>query len=466
MLCLGMEDANSRQTGKVIKPVLPVGGVNFSANQPDKYVSLYAETAVEYVVRTNHYRLLSFYKDALKNCKKSKNINERIALLENTGVSYLMQANGLGGEQYTSRHLLGGMGNMDSSILAVAAENMAIVCLAQGDYEEAIIFFTTALRINKKEKDNARMSGNLESMGMVYEIKGEYIKALEAYLKALELNTTSNNRSGTHANLLSIGNVYCRMKKIDKALQNQAKLLEVSKALGMDIRIATNLTNMAGICFDIYAKCNKIKEYDLLGPQMRWENFRMSANSLQQAIDLCRRKEYSGFLHRNFIMPLYAYSSTKEVISQARFGGSSALEEVLYGHNKMLPGLQEFYVPIVNTHTTIGNKVKVDNSSSVSNSTKMIIIVMSLFLLAGAILAVRLVRLNRIRQKRLADIAQIHSHELRAPVATILGLEQLFNYEDPEDPQNKKIIEYIMSTSRSLDDTIKKVINKTSVKER
>ena len=51
---------------------------------------------------------------------------------------------------------------------------------------------------------------------------------------------------------------------------------------------------------------------------------------------------------------------------------------------------------------------------------------------------------------------------MRGPVASILGLVQLFNYDNPADPVNKEILEGIKYATNGLDDIIKEVVDKTT----
>ncbi len=60
----------------------------------------------------------------------------------------------------------------------------------------------------------------------------------------------------------------------------------------------------------------------------------------------------------------------------------------------------------------------------------------------------------------LTDIAHIQSHDVRGPLATILGLVQLFNFENAADPDNKVIITAIAQASEQLDVVIKEVVYK------
>ncbi|MGN6566371.1 MAG: PAS domain S-box protein [Flavipsychrobacter sp.] len=68
--------------------------------------------------------------------------------------------------------------------------------------------------------------------------------------------------------------------------------------------------------------------------------------------------------------------------------------------------------------------------------------------------------LAKIEQQnaKLKEIAWIQSHKVRGPVASILGLIDLFNYEEPSDPVNKEILFGIKSASVNLDEIIKDVV--------
>ncbi|QHT66906.1 PAS domain S-box protein [Rhodocytophaga rosea] len=67
-------------------------------------------------------------------------------------------------------------------------------------------------------------------------------------------------------------------------------------------------------------------------------------------------------------------------------------------------------------------------------------------------------QLNReliLQNQQLQQFGYITSHNLRAPIANILGLTQIFNMEDLNDPINKVAIENIRKATLKLDDIIK-----------
>jgi len=58
----------------------------------------------------------------------------------------------------------------------------------------------------------------------------------------------------------------------------------------------------------------------------------------------------------------------------------------------------------------------------------------------------------------LSKIAHIQSHDVRGPVATILGLVDVFNHDDPTDPINKEVLEGIAVVTERLDAIIKNIV--------
>jgi len=62
---------------------------------------------------------------------------------------------------------------------------------------------------------------------------------------------------------------------------------------------------------------------------------------------------------------------------------------------------------------------------------------------------------------RLQEIAAISSHEIRKPVATILGLVNLFDQHELNNPLNKEIIKHLDTTARELDAVIHTIVEKS-----
>jgi len=66
------------------------------------------------------------------------------------------------------------------------------------------------------------------------------------------------------------------------------------------------------------------------------------------------------------------------------------------------------------------------------------------------------------QNQRLQEIASISSHEIRKPVATILGLVNLYDREQLDNPLNREIIKHLDTTARELDEVIHTIVEKSA----
>lgn len=71
--------------------------------------------------------------------------------------------------------------------------------------------------------------------------------------------------------------------------------------------------------------------------------------------------------------------------------------------------------------------------------------------------------IKRIEDKNetLKGIAWTQSHDVRGPLATIMGLLNLLNEDDFKDSQNKEIVSGLKESSLQLDEIIKKIVKKS-----
>ena len=65
------------------------------------------------------------------------------------------------------------------------------------------------------------------------------------------------------------------------------------------------------------------------------------------------------------------------------------------------------------------------------------------------------------QNEQLKEIAWISSHDIRRPVASILGLINLYDIEDPTKPFNQEVINLLNVTTKELDKVIRKIVYKT-----
>ena len=69
----------------------------------------------------------------------------------------------------------------------------------------------------------------------------------------------------------------------------------------------------------------------------------------------------------------------------------------------------------------------------------------------------------REQNEKLIEIAWIQSHKVRSPVASILGLAELFDFQASGNEHNAEILDLIKTATFQLDDIIREVVEKTEV---
>lgn len=61
----------------------------------------------------------------------------------------------------------------------------------------------------------------------------------------------------------------------------------------------------------------------------------------------------------------------------------------------------------------------------------------------------------------LEDIAWKQSHKMRGPVASILGIIQIFDFNDMDSPFNAQLLQHLKSTTKKLDNMIRDIVKST-----
>ena len=64
------------------------------------------------------------------------------------------------------------------------------------------------------------------------------------------------------------------------------------------------------------------------------------------------------------------------------------------------------------------------------------------------------------QNKNLSEIAFLQAHQVRAPIANILGLSGLINFNDPSDPMNEKVLNNLKSAVETMDEIVKEIVTR------
>lgn len=65
------------------------------------------------------------------------------------------------------------------------------------------------------------------------------------------------------------------------------------------------------------------------------------------------------------------------------------------------------------------------------------------------------------QNRQLREIAKITSHEIRGPLASLLGLLHLYDKTDPQNPLNAQVLDYLDEAAHNLDVVIHRIVRRT-----
>ncbi len=70
------------------------------------------------------------------------------------------------------------------------------------------------------------------------------------------------------------------------------------------------------------------------------------------------------------------------------------------------------------------------------------------------------------QNERLKNIASLSSHELRRPVASMIGLLNILDRENFSNPENEQIMDHMFTVTQEIDEVIRLIVNKTFIDTR
>lgn len=423
-------------------------------NFPKWIASSNAILAISYEANNDYDKAIAHNKKALSIYKKIKRATSCAAIYSNLSVIYLDQSNipEALGNAFEALKIYEELGHLKN--VGVVSENIGHIYFQQKNYIKTRSYYDRAFDNFKKsgtETDMARCIGNIARL---LQAEGKNQLALEYLFKALESNKRMDNMHSVQINLANIGNVYYHLKNYAKAIEYHRKALDLSEKLGSQSSIGINSGNLGTTYLDIY------KAGGLSAPLAG--HLKLAISYLQHAVSTCEKIKFTA--------PLPEFTnSLKEAYLLS--GNYQKAFEVLEKHTALtnLAHSQKSDIDIANLENRreialrdkdiiIKNK-QLEIIHLQSNIQQVIFVVSILICLSIIYVVVRNYKKRARSQRNMMDkIIKIQSHEIRGPVATILGLANLLNTETPEDPENKEVVQGIIVIANHLDDVVQKVI--------
>jgi tetratricopeptide (TPR) repeat protein len=432
--------------------------------------SSYSDFAVNYAAKSENDKAIDHNLKSLKLYEELGMKRSMAGVMANLCLIYLAKGDHSQALEYAFKAEKIDEEFADKPSSAIIQENIGIIYMRQGNNSKAMEYYTKALKIqetmNNKEGE-ARILGNI---GILHDAAGDYTKALNCYLKSLETNIKTGDKNSIQINYANIGNAYSHLHDFSKALGYHLHALSISRELGTKNDIAINLGNIGETYFFIANDTTGTIKPDSIIPKGRAANLQLAIFYLEQATALCKEIDFLGPLieFEQFLSQAY-YASGNYKSAYEKFGSYTAIKDSVFSqenniHLKNLETRRE--LDLKDKEIIIQNKqIEISRLAAENKRNERLVFMYGtivLLLIASFVIFV-LVKRSHARKNALSDIAVLQSHQVRGPVARILGLAELFNKNEPFDPENKALIGHMVTATKELDEVVKKVVSKTTV---
>ena len=137
---------------------------------------------------------------------------------------------------------------------------IAIAYYHKGDYNNAMEFVTTELRLYHRLNDDINIASCYNTMGLIYAEKGNNSLALDYYFKALVIDKQYDNKDKLATRFNNIGNVYLNISDYDKAIDYFNKCINIYIEIEDSTNIFYSYNNIAS-AFRRQGKYNEAIQY-------------------------------------------------------------------------------------------------------------------------------------------------------------------------------------------------------------
>ena len=341
--------------------------------------------------------------------------------------------------------------------------NIGDIYQSMSQPDKALENYNLVHDISRQIDDPQLQIYSLIGIGSIYHAEEEYSKALEVFNEALTYIDSSGNPADESVILMNIANVYLEIDKPAMAMQEAAKALQIGNEQN-NIAIQTRSYTILGkayLALGNYAGAVSYIEKALKTYQSRGEldEEKDAWQALSAAYEKMGQPSRSLDAFHHYIAIRDSIYNIKKANELTRID-----LEFRYSRKQLSDSLKQAGIYEKN----IQRQKFISYSSYIGLA---MVLLLMFFIYRNYITQKKYnMLLSKERKSHLAhiqeqsnvltDIAHTQSHDVRGPLATVLGLVQLFNHEDPADPVNKVVIDGVASKMEELDTAIKEVVTK------
>lgn len=337
--------------------------------------------------------------------------------------------------------------------VATTLGNIGIVHTHQGNYQKASNCYTQALKILQALPDTRHnIAIMLDNLAYLYKAQGHYQKALSVYQEIYDTFLQMDDKTGMTTCLLNTADIYYLGRDFEKALDYYSQGLVLAQELETKDVVAQSYMGIARI----YTETNKVNEALALADKALVLAKQSGAKQLIKEASLLLYQRHKE--RKDFDKALYYFEQAHQVNDSIMQVESAKMSFALQANYD----LEKKHMQMASL-----NHVTQQTLNKYSQQKYLFIGVVIAFGLIVYLLVRNVQQEKKIDQllvkQKMSELAYLNAHKIRGPVASILGLLNLYNRNNLADDFNQVVITHIDTSAKELDRMIHEVANKTQL---
>jgi len=452
----------------------------FEANQiPLELTELLLQTTEVFEELGNYEASLKNGYNALEISEKNNFKKEHTRALIRIALSYYDMKQYPLCKEFAQKALSSAMSGNHQRELSGAYNLIALLLVNEKNYKGAHAYFKQALAIRTKINDVIGMSSVLSKIGDVYLKEGNLVAGLDLELQSLKLSTSIDNRLGMIYGYAKIGNIYTLLKKLKEAGAYLSKAEDLSREIGS----ASVMIDVYNYKRELYSAENNLplvtkytKLYDSLKDSLFNAGVSNRISILQNMYELNAKRQEIELQNAKLQAQQNEIRQSKEILITitSSLGLLVILIVVLLRNFVKIKFLNQEFIKKNAELLESRDEIEAQNEE-LAQTNEEIMSQRDLLSLQNNKLddARELIKeqnkkikgqnkkLKKKVQKRTIELTEyiqqleqftfISSHNLRAPVARILGLGNLLDFKGLSSEDTAKIHFGLITTAREID---------------
>jgi signal transduction histidine kinase/tetratricopeptide (TPR) repeat protein len=478
---------------------------------PLELTNLLSDTGDVFAELSNYETSLKNYFEGLKIAEANHYDYQRIKILLQIGWVYSSLEQYTLARQFVEKAIPEAKSRHHQKEESYAYNLMGIILVYQSHYDEARMYFDKALELRQKNNDQLGMAGALSNIGWLLEKQNNLAAALKYQHDALAIEEKLNHRIGIALSYELLGQLYTKAKNYTLA----EEYLKKDEALAKKIKASSVLLSAYRYRRDLLIQQQRTQDalhysilYENLKDSIYTKNLSSRVATLENVYELEKKQEEITILNKNQELQEKELAIEKARVRQQQLilGGVAGIvilfgvvAVLLYRNNRKIKSLnheikeQNEEIQAQSEELTESNvelnrinselamqkeEIAAQNEELIQSSEEVMAQRDLLATQNSKIEAARIIieeQNNEIRlrnenlelevekrtkelldyNQQLEQFAFVSSHNLRAPVARILGLGQLLELSGLDAADNQIIHNALIKSSKELDRVVR-----------